>query len=592
MSTLLHRPASSQLLRPWLVRIALPLSLGLGAAACSFEEAAGNAALTSNTCSNDGDCGPDARCAEAMCVARDVQSGLRVVLEVTPAQQNDGRPPVPFTIDDLTLDAGRMFRAWEQPAPVTVRGRVRNARSAVEADVTLTATVSPPGLLPKVATASVTAFDYELSVAVEGEYILRVQPKDTSLPPLERLVTIEDGDEIVIDYADPEDVEIYELALTLLGASDDRPLVVRAFDSVTGALISSAASVSAGEAVLRFAGKPEGFRLVVRPEGAYDPDGLSSGNDCDHDTPVLPTLSIESSAINVDELESGAQAQLSLPTLPERVPYQGSIELCDAPSANNTAAASLPVTLRSTTVLLDDDLGSWTAEVAADTEASLEAGGIYRFCVDVFQGTYDVVITPPAGQPCEILAEERTVATQDGSPATASLFEMMDAAELAGQVQTHDMMALAAAAVDVKSLGREGAVPLDPELPTLTGYNRSQQATTDESGAFNLSVDRGSYDVTFKPPPGSGYAWYVLRDVTIGSRKRFTNTIDMSSPVAIDCSIAYEGGGATLAGAEITAFAVVSDSTLPDRAIPIGKAMADENGSFMLLLPSSVREGW
>jgi hypothetical protein len=581
--------------QPWLVRFALPIAVGAGALGCSFEAASGGATLTSNTCSSDSDCVLEARCAEAMCVARDVDGSLRVVLEVTPAQQPDGLPPVPFTIDDLTVESGRMFRDWEQSEPVLVRGRLRNGPSIVEAEVTLTATESAPGLLPKVATMSVRSasdsdgyFDYELRVAEVGEYTLRVQPKDTSLPPLERLVTVENGDEIDIDYGDPNDVEITTLAVTLNGATDERPLVVRAFDSLTGALISSAAPVTMGTAELRFAGKPESYRLVVRPEGAYDPDGLSSGANCDHDTPVLPTLSIE---LNNDDIDKDS-VTLDLPIVPERVPYQGSIVLCDAPVSDNAMPVSLPVTLRSITVLLEDALGAWTAEVATDTEATLDEG-FYRFCVDVFQGTYDVVITPPASLPCEILAEERPVGRQVvDDKATGAEFKMTSAAELAGQVLTGGTTALASAVVDVQSLGREGAVEFAPELPTLTGYNRSQQTTTDASGAFSLSVDRGSYDVTFKPPPGSGYAWYVLRDVTIGSQMRFTNTIDMSSPVAIDYSISYSSGNASLAGAEITAYAVVNDATRVDRAIPIGKAVADEDGNFMLLLPSEVPDGW
>jgi hypothetical protein len=153
------------------------------------------------------------------------------------------------------------------------------------------------------------------------------------------------------------------------------------------------------------------------------------------------------------------------------------------------------------------------------------------------------------------------------------------------------MLPLVATTVDVQSLGR--LVTLGDEDAALTMFSRSRQTTTDEMGTFRVAVDRGSYDVTIKPPSGSGYSWYVRRDVEIGSNGKFTNDVDMSSPVAIDCSMAYlDARDGSVAGAEITAYAVITDDELGERAIAVGKAVADESGQFMLLLPPSVLAGW
>src|SRR5688500_16769225 len=221
----------------------LGLAICVGASGCSFEAPGGAAAITTNTCAVDTDCTSDARCDGTMCVARSVESSLSVMLEVVPLQQPDGPPPVQFTVPRFEVENGRITQQWILPKPIRVRGRVRKDGNVVNADVTLTAPRHAAGLLPKVAmvavagTADVSAgFDYEVRVADAGEYTVRVQPKDTNLPPVERIVAIEDNTEIEVDY---DKIDIEEIALELEGAMDERRLVVRAFDLATGVLISS-----------------------------------------------------------------------------------------------------------------------------------------------------------------------------------------------------------------------------------------------------------------------------------------------------------------------------------------------------------------
>lgn len=563
---------------------------------CSYEEPEASAARTSNTCSFDEDCGPDARCASSMCVAREVDDTLRVVLDVTPLQQADGAAPVSMTLDSFKVEAGMTMRSWELPEPVRVRGRIRNGDTVVDADLTLSATQLMPGIPPKTVMASVVStvsenapeYDFDVSVADEGEYTLRVTPKDTSLPPIQQTVTVRRGKLLdTIDYAEHD----VQRTLKLEGETEERTLVVRAFDIATGALISSSAPVVNSRATLRFAEEPEAFRIVIRPEGAYDPEGVSSVEACDHDTPVLPTFAINSTDLDLDAEEEGVLT-LELPPAPARIRYEGEIVICDAPSLDGaTVPPSLPVTFRSTSVALGDEAGAWTAEVATDTAAALEAmsNDTYYYCLDVFEGDYQIVVTPPESKPCEIFAQSFPIAAPEGKDEhIGPEIRMQDAAQLLGQL-TADQMPLVATTVDVQSLGRP--IDLGDNDAALTTFSRSRQTTTDETGAFSLAVDRGSYDVTLRPPAGSGYAWYVRRDVTIGSRSEFPNFIDMSSPLAVDCDIHYRDG-ATLEGAEITAYAIIVDDQAVERAIPVGKTTADADGHFMLLLPSAIDAGW
>lgn len=574
-------------------KLAALVACSIAASGCSFEEPDSAAAFTSNTCSYDDDCAADSRCMASMCVARSIDDTLRIVLDVAPLQQAEGSTPVSITLASFSVEDGSSSRSWTLPQPVRVRGTIRNAGAVVDAEITLTAKSTMIGIPPKVVTASIASaavaqppeYDFELRVADEGEHTLRVQPKDTSLPPYQEVIEIKRGRDISVDYAEFD----YERAIQFIGETEDRPMVVRAFDVATGELISSTAAVVEDVATLRFAREPDDFRIVVRPEGAYESDNMT-GDGCDHDTPVLPSFSALASAF--DEIDGALQ--VDLPPAPARVEFTATVEICDAESADRTEPADLPVSLRSTAVALDDASGVWTAEVATDTRAAIDEDypERYKFCVDVFQGEYEVVVTPPEAKPCEIFAEGLGVSSPNGQTANGPSLVMQTAAQLKGTLST-GMMPLAATAVDVRSLGR--SVDLDPGDAALTAFNRSRQTTTDETGAFRLAVDRGSYDVTIKPPSGSGYAWYVRRDVTIGSRQEFKDDIEMGSPVAIDCSIGYGdgvGAGDSVAGAEITAYAVIVDDQNVERAIAVSKATADENGSFMLLLPAAIHAGW
>lgn len=569
------------------------IALSALAAGCSFEAPASEGALSMNTCSSNEQCGTDGLCNASMCVARTVSDSLRVYLHVAPLQQTAGPAPVATILPELTVERGATTKTWTLEAPKSVFVTIRNGDAVVDADVTLTAQPDITGLPLTVVTASITSVgtemrsdDFEIRIPKAGEYTIRVQPKDTSLPPYEAVMRLEAGDSIPVDYAG-----LFERRIEVSADIEDK-LVVRAHDLTTGAPISSTADVVNKQATLRFLSDPGNFRLVVRPAGAYEPGGLINDG-CDNDTPVLPTFSIDSSAL----IEIDGALQAVLPPSPKRASYKGDIELCAARNiAGAVAPQSLPVTLRSSSIVLDDPTGMWTAEVETNTVASAieEGSSLFTYCVDVFAGEYEIVVTPPESKPCEIFAEAGVVLPASDiagmKPKPIPKAVMESAAQLVGEASA-DMMPLVATTVDVQSLGRP--IELDDVDAALTRFSRSRQTTTDETGAFRVAVDRGSYDVTIKPPSGTGYAWYVRRDVKIGSNGEFTNDIEMSSPVAIDSKISYDAPEPdSVAGAQITAYAVIDDHELGERAIAIGKAVADDNGQFMLLLPPKVLYGW
>jgi hypothetical protein len=206
-------------------------------------------------------------------------------------------------------------------------------------------------------------------------------------------------------------------------------------------------------------------------------------------------------------------------------------------------------------------------------------------------------VTPPAVTGCVLFAERRLIKAPDRVAATGSLLELQRSAWLQGKVKTRDLEALAGATVDAIALAREGEVMLAEDDAGVTRYNRSQQATSDASGAFRVPVDLGSYDVIVKPPSGSGYPWLVRHDVGIGARGvEFPTVIDMLAPITLQGSLGYQGDEDDLmdafADAEVRAFAVLDQGKETARAVPIAKTTADPQGRFRLLLPPSLQRGW
>jgi len=404
-------------------------------------------------------------------------------------------------------------------------------------------------------------------------------------------VTAESGGRVDVDY---DDLELETRTFRVSGGPEAGTLLVRALARETGQVLSSTALVEDGEATLLFASGADGYRLEVRVEQEYADAVAARGGGssaCDSSTPAYPTFSIDQD--DVPE-ESDGIGVLMLPSHPARIRYEGIVELCAAASGVSDPG-TLPIDLRSSAVVLDGDT-SFGASFGATTTATLDRGE-WRFCAEVFQGSYEIVVTPPSGIDCAIFAETRIVDAPDGVAATGDLIEIPPSAYLSGTLQTEDGTAIGGATIEAQALGRGEGVELAEDDLSVTRYNRSKQATSDAEGAFRVPVDLGSYDVIVKPPTGGGFPWRLLHDVTIGARGvDFANVIEVGLPVRVEGELAYTDGSAsvnaTLEGAEVKAFVVIEDEFDTERAVQIGKTTCDADGSFTLLLSPSTRAGW
>jgi hypothetical protein len=334
-------------------------------------------------------------------------------------------------------------------------------------------------------------------------------------------------------------------------------------------------------------------------------EATAAGEFCDDDTPVFPIYAIDESQLG--EPDDDGVIAIELPAPPARIRYEGAIRLCDDGQAAIDADSApqpsqLQVTLHSKDLLVDD--ARFSVSFDAQTTAQLDpATGELTFCVQLMEGDYDVVVTPPTNLPCAVYAQHLLIEAPDDMAKTGMLLQLPPSAALEGTLQTTDEMPLSGATVEAVALSRATGIELEnEELATLTRYNRSRQSVTEMDGTFYVPVDLGSYDVLFKPPAASGFAWIVRHDVGVGSRQQFSQPFEMPSPVMLSGRLAYEGGSekeqAGLAGAEVMAFAVIADKVAsagdvaPERAVPIGKAMAGADGTFTLLLPQSIKAEW
>ena len=569
---------------------------------CQFGGANDTSTVEMNMCNLPSDCAAGSDCVGGMCVAKAADERLTISLKVTPQRMMNGAPPLPVLLDPFPVDQP-IDRTFTLPAALAVRGQVRSGEATIDADLSFTRTDGVTGIVaPTPITASVSAgtptgdADYEVRLLQGVQYRMLIRPADTSLPPYAQTFTAGDKNvDLSVDYAT---LDTTDRTVVVRGAPSNRDLLVTAYDQTSGAAISSTATVSAGKAMLRFALGDAPYRLEIRAAQTYDAQmtgSTASDMPCDTDTPALPVFSIKQ-----EDLDQDAQGnpEVTLPPQPQRIRYQGTVELCPDEASGASSVTELPITLHAQSLAFSGDT---KCSAAFDTTTSAKydpAAKALRFCVEVMPGEYDVVATPPASMRCALYAE-RVLIDAQGTAASGQLITLPRAAYLSGTLQAMSASPLSGASIDAVALNQSDVLDLPPGDPSLTRYNRSSQSTSNDEGSFKLAVDIGSYDIVIKPPVDSGFPWQVYDDIAVGLGARkapISTVIDMPSPVIVNGTLQVKGGSASsqpsLAGADIDAYAIIDYDMDGKRAVSIGKSVSDDDGHFMLLLPPSTQAHW
>jgi hypothetical protein len=565
--------------------------LALAAQACSFDLLEPVVVLE-NRCQTDSDC-PGAHCELDMCVASSTDL-YPITLEVTPASAGYGVDPPTIVLPAFAL-GGSDERAVDVPDPAVVFGNVRVGGQAIAAEVRFVAMTGNQTLTPRPISVTTTdgavsistgdRADYSAALLSDTDYRVTVMPAErAALPPLSLVLAAGTQPTRRFD-AIYDSVRFSVLSIDVLGLPEGTWSVV-AIDPSTAEEISTRATVSIANTLVTLA-SVEAFDLFDLVLAPVSEPGVAT---------TLPTFRMSHTTLAV----VNGTSTLELPTLSPVVSFTGVVEHCRDLSLEPDVGTrpAMSAALRSRSLLAVDgaltDAATFTTTATASYDASLRE---WSFSAQVPPGQYDVVVAPSGADECGVFAESREIqAPSQASAATSALLQLPTVSFLAGRVRAGAQMSspVMGATVVANGLGLRDTIALEPNDETVTRYNRSQQTSTDGLGEFTLPIDVGAYDVLVKPPSDSGYAWHVLRDVNVGARTDtpFEREVNFSAPVLLRVVLETLAGVESMAGATVRAYTTTADAERGERALPLGSAVADEQGHFILLLPASIDQGW
>ncbi len=528
-----------------------------------------------NRCSSDSDC-TGAVCAVdlGMCVTSDTET-LHIGLEVTPpaaagAIANATHSLGPYDVSGAT-DLGEL----PLPPSITVIGTVRVPGE--EGPVSANLKFSRPGAFPGARRIEVETTTSAMPYAVEGteadfqtelvpdrEYDITVTPVGdwaSRVPPLRILGRPVPGGgdyaSIAINYP-----ETFEQLHGLVINSMELPApgrTVWAVDAETGRRVSSTVVTSADE------GTMGQFTLDLLPNTESYLIRIGTGEDT-----TSPTI-----FANPDYLVADPDGfvRILVPMI-RPVCYRGSVEL----GSTGEVAESATITF-TTDEVLDPETG-----LSGTFETTLTAQADGTFEAMLLPGSYDVLVTPPADHDVSrygVLHESAFMINADPARECiqGQLFQLPERAAVGGIVRTGDSRLMRDAAVTATALGRA----LE-ELPAAR-FNRTGQTTTDPTGQFNIPLDVGVYDLFIKPPPESNFPWvvrpsFVVGSGAMGSGTSYSDVFEVTAPIPVTGTLSAHPG------AEIRAFAMITEDDGTERNVAVGRTVVAADGTFTLLLPA------
>jgi hypothetical protein len=629
-------------------RVCLVLAVAFAIAACSFND--DKAVSATNTCEKDLECGKGSECKNSLCIST-LSSPLQIALQVLPSNVKTVGAEKPGTRSASEETASSTDQSvtmvWPHswvfgstdiglisvPPLVEVSGNIRdNEGERVTARIDFVPTMSYPGIQVQTLTVNTSAqetetklnslkepSDFITQILQNVSYNIAITPQDklgsvasSELPPFygEFKAEKKEGTRLDVFYSK---YEMEETSFFLHGLPSNQSFKVYAVStSNKKGRVSTERRIVPGASespfLLRFSTQPGPYQLVIEPDMT-----VSSGESEDSIYPTFRITESDLSRLSSSDSSTGdggvipenPPIEITLPSPPSAENYIGYIEPCKGRSSKpgQTEGEELiqkgPQTLK--VVLNSKELAKLASPNGLTGYISATAVAIYNrktkrfeFSVQAIPGKYQVVVSPPNDFRCAVFAKTLQLpAPSDDGQSEAMAIQLPLMASITGVFQTPEGEPIIGANILAQALGREGIDVSDQ--PSLTAYNRSQPATTDEKGAFQISVDLGSYDLIAQPPAGSGFGWQIFHDVNIGVRDAdFYLKIDVAKPISISGKVAYSSipqKADALQGAEIRAFAIITDKDLGTRTVQIASATADEKSRFQLLLSGVLKQG-
>ena len=547
---------------------------------CSFDSP--ETQTIENSCSNDASCSQGV-CNGDICIddsgasveiAIEVLRGSSDVQSATPASWAIG--PESFSragTRDIVLPATREVRGvvrWDGlRVPATLRF-VRRMQGAVapltpvpvEVD-TLREAADPEG--PDAydfSTVLVAGETYDVVVLPSSDMVMTPTeasaPAIRSLPPLYLELAVADGDSndpSRFDVAFPANLAdscadniVVGCTLEAVVLSVEGELVLpeaglqtRAIDKKTGRVVSSVGETDEyGRFAIRIGETTSDYLIRVTSSASGDP---------------FPSVSVDPELVFSGE-------PIKIPRL-EPVQFSGRVR-----DTNDSPVPGATVRFLSIGIFGGTELG---LEGSFGGSATTNEDGI--FGAELLLGVYSITVTPPedVDNTWGVLFAERPVGGE-GTP-TEDLI-VPSQIGFGGLVTT--FRDEPAAGVTILAGARQ--------TEDLGAIHRSQEAVSDDLGAFAMSVDSGLYDMHVKMSSETGFAWLVepelVMSAELGDLERGYR-LDPPIPVR---GVIRSGDGDIEPDALVRAYVFMTAEGAASRPIQVAETVSSEDGSYRLLI--------
>jgi hypothetical protein len=540
----------------------------------------------------DNSCTTDTSCAEGVCDGNicidDSGASVNVAIEVL-RDSSDPELVMPASwafasdtvsgssIRDLVLPATRevvgLVRWDGVPVPATLRFVRRMAGpvapltpAAVEVDTSREAAGGdgPEGY--DFSTVLVAGETYDVFVLPSSDMVTTpteaLAPAIRSLPPLYLELSIDDGEPsepFRFDVVFPANLangctdninvgctlEAEVLSVDSEAELPEAGLQVRAIDRQNGRVVSSIAETDEnGRFAIRISDTASDYLIRVTSSVGRDP---------------FPAVSVDPDLAFADD---PIKKRIHIPRL-SPVQFTGRVR-----DANDSAVPGATVRFLSTGIFDKSQLGlegSFSGSATTDEEG--------RFGAELLPGFYSITVIPPEDveNTWGILSAESLVG--EDLTATEDLIVPLQVG-LRGWVTTfRDEFASG-----VTILARARVVA------DLGAMNRSQEAVSNDLGAFAMSVDTGLYDMQVKVSSETGFAWLVEPELVMSAELG-----DLARNYRLDPPIPVRGvirtsDGEVVPDALVRAYVLTSTEGAASRPIQVAETVSAEDGSYRLLI--------
>jgi len=307
---------------------------------------------------------------------------------------------------------------------------------------------------------------------------------------------------------------------------------------------------------------------------------------------ALPTVMMARSALGLFSAVRGTFSNFSF--LPTPVHVHGQV------TSRNT-----PIPVGATVTLVATKITDIDSGVLASFVRTANVGDDGQFDVHLLPGTYRVSTVPKAtldasrGNATPLAADARDwIVPKTPEEQAGKVIELGDALPVTGEAYDatdHSPVATA----QVQAVASPLSIRASALQQSLTGapmVPRSSAGEVGDRGEFSLKTDPGTFDISVRPDPNTGFAWLVLPNVAVTSSSSGVSLgrINMPLPFSYGGTVTESDTGRAVPGALIRAFiylkggAYTDDVSVADSVLQVAETRAGKEGLFDLLIPAEL----